>query len=52
MTAAQSLEGDNTTGTTRLEELHALIEALHEEERAANRAAVFPAPPSPAVPMT
>ena len=40
MTAAELVEGDNTLGMTRLEELHALLAEFHEEQRAAKRAAV------------
>jgi hypothetical protein len=36
MTAADSLEGDNTLEMTRLEELHALLAEFHQKQRAAN----------------
>ena len=35
MTATEFLEGENTIGMTRLEELHALFKELHEEKHAA-----------------
>ena len=40
MTAAELLDGDNTFHVSRLEELHALLDEFHEEQRAAKRAAV------------
>lgn len=33
MTVTEFLEDENTLGKTRLEELHALFEELHEEKR-------------------
>jgi len=33
MTRAELVVGDNTLGTTRLEELHALLDEFHEEQR-------------------
>jgi hypothetical protein len=48
MTAAELLEGDNTLEMTRLEELHALLDEFHQEQRAPKAAAVAVAegPPS------
>jgi hypothetical protein len=40
MTAAEFPEGSKTLNTTCQEELLALVEELHEEQRAAKRAAV------------
>ena len=40
MTRAELVVGDNNLGTTRLEELHALLDEFHEEQRAAKRAVV------------
>ena len=39
MTAAEPVEGENTHDTTRLGELHALLDEFHEEQRVAKRAA-------------
>ena len=40
MTAADLLEGDNTLNVSRLEELHALLDEFHQEQRAAKPVAV------------
>ena len=40
MTAAELVEGDNSLNVSRLEELHALLDEFHQEQREAEPAAV------------